>query len=616
MILVVVESPCKARRIQDILGEGYEVVATGGSVRDIGGDGLGISVTPDGVLVNYEAVLDPTRRDRLKASAAEAEQVLLATNPDREGEATAWHCTWIIGPQNYWRVAFTALTPDAIHEALRHRRPLDINRVNAQQARRLLDRVVGWVASRLCSNQLGPNARSAGRVQSVALRILADREAEVQAFSPSRFWRIIPQIELPGGILVRGDLERFGDAEGDRAFADEASADRAMRDLRRRTFCVTASTIKERVIDAPEPFTTAGIQQYASVELGLTPRETMAALQELFDAGRITYPYADAPILHPTSVGRIRDWLSQQPHLAPGLSSGPRWAGEEGCVNEAIRPSDLGRLPSCDDESISETLYAAIWRRTVAGQLIDGVDLAVEVEISAAGPAPASVRMRSVVRRDAGWRFINPSTNDPLAVAVPGDLPIGTVITVREWTVQGWNTKAPPRYTQARLIQRLDHDGIGRPSSFARLVGSLIERGYVREEERTLRVTELGMNLSGFLAKCFGRTFGDPGYTARLEGELDAIEHQKANWQEIFQRYAREIITEAQANGLVDDPLAPRRSAPPGTTSHKCPICNAAMRQKHGKFGLFLVCSVYGCQGRRNINGSVPRSLGQYATAR
>ncbi len=599
MRLVVVESPNKTRKIREFLGTGYRVVASFGHVRDLPvGSGLSVVFRDGQVLPDYV----PLERSAqaiaaLRREAGEAEQVLLATDPDREGEAIAWHVAAVIG-RPCQRITFNAVTKAAVQQALTRPRAIDQALVDAQQARRVLDRVVGWLVSPTL-RVLGKEAKSAGRVQSVALRFVAEREREIAKFSVTDYFTLIATLEraetLPDsrrGPAFRAELIRWkGEPLGHR-LVDAAIAEKTVAWCRKQAWQVLGCERRELTKHPPPPFTTATVQQAASVRLKLAPEATMKLLQQLFEDGHITYHRTDSVHLEPEGIQAARAVIAAD-YPKAYLPAQPIIHGQKNAnaqeAHEAIRPTHAEHEPALSGDAAA--LYRLIHDRFIACQMAPGRDAVTTIDVACApgtwngGPMGVFQAKGTVVLFD-GWRRLGGDATDeakalgggkakrgrpkksaggdatmdtddegidptaPLPLLDPGD-----ALACTDVRAKAKSTKPPPRYTQASLIKKLEAEGIGRPSTYANILKTLLERTYVREDDRKLHATPLGLSVTDYLVRRYAGTFIEVDYTARLEKTLDAIAEGKADWQQTVTRESHAVLAQAQAAGLRWNPL-------------------------------------------------------------
>jgi DNA topoisomerase-1 len=588
MKLVIVESPNKTRKIRAFLGDEYLVCASFGHVRDlpVAGD-LAVDFRDGRVVPTYL----PLERSRdviaeLSRHAERADEVILATDPDREGEAIAWHIAELLGKRRYRRVAFQSITKAEVLRAVASPRDIDLDLVAAQQARRVLDRVVGWLVSPTL-RRVAPEARSAGRVQSVALRLVAEREQEIARFNAVDYFILSAQLEHAGSPppFAARLVTWKGEALAQRLTSEEV-ARKTVEWCRRQPWQVASCERREQARHPPAPFVTATVLQAASVRLGLNPDATMKLLQSLFEDGHITYHRTDSVALSPEAVAAARTLIAQgfpaaylpaQPVQHQSKSANAQEA------HEAIRPTHPEGGADALKDAPAGALYRLIWQRFVASEMASGRDQLTTILVDCApgswqvaGRPPQAMGVfqakGKVVLFDGWRRLTGEDATDESATrkggkkkAAAGDedefsgelplLTVGDALILRALDALSRTTKPPARFTQAGLIKRLDHDGIGRPSTHAAIMRTILDRGYVEERKRKLHATELGVKLTVFLVRQFTGNFIDLDYTARLEADLDRIACGQADWQRIVTEAGLAVLALAQAAGLRGNPL-------------------------------------------------------------
>jgi DNA topoisomerase-1 len=599
MKLVIVESPNKTRKIRAFLGSDYQVCASFGHVRDLPASGdLAVAFSHGRVLPAYQ----PLERSRdaiseLTRQANRADEVLLATDPDREGEAIAWHIAELLGARTYRRVAFHAITKEAVLAAVAQPRLLDHHLVAAQQARRVLDRVVGWLVSPTL-RRVAPQAKSAGRVQSVALRLVAEREQEIARFHAVDYLILSAELERPGtpppftARLVTWKGEPLG-----QRLTSQDLADKSVAWCRRQTWRVSACERRDQSRNPPPPFITATVQQAASVRLKLNPDATMALLQSLFEDGHITYHRTDSVALSTEAIASARALIAAE-FPAAYLPSQPivhqSKAANAQEAHEAIRPTHPESGPDGLADTPAGRIYRLIWQRFIASQMANGRDQLTTILVDCAPgtwlvdhqpPQPMGVfQAKGKVVLFDGWRRLTGedateesvkhrargagaakagagADEDEFSGALPM-LTVGDLLAVRSLEALNRTTKPPARFTQASLIKRLEQEGIGRPSTYAAIMRTILERGYVEDRKRKLHATDLGIRVTEFLIRQFTGNFIDMGYTARLESDLDRIARGEGDWERIVTDASCAVLALAQAAGLRGNPLQPTGNGP------------------------------------------------------
>ncbi len=590
--LIVVESPAKARTLERILGRGYEVKASLGHVMDLPERKLGVDVERD-FAPEYEVKRGKKKIvEELRRAARRASRVLVATDPDREGEAIGFHVANLLElePTAPIRAEFHEITPRAIKEAIRRPRPIDLRKVDAQQARRVLDRLVGYNLSPLLSEKFRKRALSAGRVQSVALRLVVEREEEIEAFQPQEYWELTGDFESDGvrfsAQLYEVDGRRVREKRGGREVflltrQDEASAvlERAQA---ARVYRVAAVERRERHRKPPSPFTTSTLQQAASSRLGWSAGRTMRVAQRLYEGvelggervGLITYMRTDSTRVAPEAVEEARGFIQKTYGEAYLPERPPAYRAKKGAqdAHEAIRPTSVERTPEKVRPYLSDEearLYELIWRRFVASQM-----------------RPARYRNTSV-RLEAGGLVFRASGSELLFDGylrvwgreeeerqLPSLRPGAEAVLLGIEAEQKF-TQPPPRYTDATLVKTLEELGIGRPSTYAPTIETLEKRAYVEREGRALKPTPLGREVVAFLKKHFPRVLAYD-FTAQMEAELDRVEEGERPWPEAVRVFFEPFMEEFGS--------VPRKT---------CPVCGRPLELKVGRFGPFLGCTGY-----------------------
>jgi DNA topoisomerase-1 len=585
MRLVIVESPNKTKKIRDFLGPGYRVAASFGHIRDLpAAGGLSVSFRDGRVEPHYQPLERAGRAIAdLISLARQADEILLATDPDREGEAIAWHIAQILSVPCR-RVTFHAITKAAVLAAIAQPRAVDQHLVDAQQARRVLDRVVGWLVSPTLW-QVGKDAKSAGRVQSVALRFVAEREREIQAFQGADYFTLLAKLERPETKpSFNAELVTWKGEPLKQRLVELAIAEKTVAWCRKQPWQVQACERREAARHAPPPFTTATVQQAASVRLGLNPDVTMKQLQQLFEDGHITYHRTDSVALEPDAVSTARTVISRD-FPAKYLPAQPLTHGQKNAnaqeAHEAIRPTHADTAATIPGEA--GALYRLIWERFIACQMASGRDQLTTIDIACApgtftdakgvvGPMGIFQAKGKVVLFD-GWRRLTGDATEETkdgakkkgrpkkgaeSAEILAELPLlnpGDGLNLLDLLAKQKSTKPPPRYTQASLIKKLEGDGIGRPSTYAPTLKTILDRGYIGEDQRMLYATELGLRVTDFLIARYAGNFIEKDYTARLEGRLDAIARGEADWQHTVTSESFAILAAAQRAGLRGNPL-------------------------------------------------------------
>jgi DNA topoisomerase-1 len=603
--VIIVESPAKTRTLAKILGGAYTIEASMGHVRDLPKSKLGVDVEND-----FQPIYTPLpdrkeTLERLKAVTQGAPAVYLATDPDREGEAIAWHIQQALGLQNAQRIEFNEITASAVQRALQSPRTIDLDRVNAQQARRVLDRLVGYQISPLLWRKLrgGRNALSAGRVQSVAVRLIVEREREIRAFVPEEYWKITATLTPKNEHFpFDAELRQKGDAKLE--LKSEADANAVLSDLQGATYIVESVEKRQRKRTPPPPFITSTLQQEASRKLGFSAKRTMQIAQQLYEGvelgdegavGLITYMRTDSVRLSNEALQMAREFI--QAHYAPDyLPSKPRqYKTKSGAqdAHEAIRPTDVNRTPDAVKPYLTPEqfrLYELIWKRFVASQMAEA-----QLEVTS-----VNIRARDYLFRASGTVVLfdgflrlyqegkDTAERDEEELPPLPPLQQGELLDLLKLTPSQHFTQPPPRYTEATLVKTLEQNGIGRPSTYATILSTIQERGYVALENRAFKPTPLGEAVNDFLVKHFPELFDVP-FTARMEQELDEIEEGKADWVQVVRAFYEPMQRQVQSASSSDE----RVEIPVVETDRACPTCGAPMVLRTGRYGQFLACSRY-----------------------
>jgi DNA topoisomerase-1 len=603
MKLMIVESPNKTKKIKAILGEGWEVAASVGHFRDLPAKDLGVSA-------EFELTYKYTERgkatiDALKPRVARAEMVYIATDPDREGEAIAWHLVETLKLKKYQRVTFNAITESVILKAIASPRQLDMNLVHAQAARRAEDRLLGWKVSPLLSRQTGVSGLSAGRVQSVAVRLVVDRQTEIDAFRQTKHFGVEASFD-DGKWKAQWDTETHL-VEGQQYITDRELPTRVALC---KDFRVTASETKPAAQPPKPAFTTSTMLQAGSVTLGYTPEETAALAQKLFEQGLITYHRTDSQNFSPEAIAEIRAFAEKTGLPLP--KEPRRWKSKDNAqeAHEAIRPTHLEQRQGGEDDR-QQQLYDMIWKRAVASQLADAGYSVTKLQLTSnCGPDTFTFNATGRVLTSQGWLSLTPKdatedaevdddTEENAAGGAVPSLPIDATITASSTRITDKQTKAPNAYTQASLIKKLETEGIGRPSTYPETLKKIIAtRKYVEEQKRKLAPTQLGKMLAASLTGNF--SFADYTYTRDLEQHLDDIASGKAAYGQVLADLDTKLNSEIGAlhlepsKGLATAAVQQgQKSEEPG---HPCPKCKkGVVRRPHGQ--TFFGCCRYkdGC---------------------
>ena len=598
MDLIIVESPSKAKTISRYLKGKFRVDASGGHIRDLPAKQLGVSVEN-----NYEPryVNSPGKEEiikRLTEESKKADRVYLATDPDREGEAISWHLQTVLGldAAGKNRIEFNEISPKAVEAALTHPRTIDYNLVDAQQARRVLDRLVGYKLSPLLNDKIG-NGLSAGRVQSVALRLVVEREREITAFVPEEYWT--SGVELQDGekkfAPFKAVLEKY---KGKKCkIGSKEQADAALAALAAGRY--TVASVKKTVArsHAPAPFTTSTLQQDASNKLGMTAPETMLMAQHLYEGmdvegighvAFVTYIRTDSTRVSSDAQAAARKYI-EEAYGREYLPEKPNfYASKKGAqdAHEAIRPIDLSRTP----ESVKKLLdrkhynvYKLIYERFIASQMAEALYDAMQIEIANGDHGlKASGRALRFAGFTAVWQESKPAGEEEETKGLLPPLGEGDALDCLGVKPEQKFTKPPVRYTDASLVKAMEDKGIGRPSTYATIISVLNKRKYVEKEGKYMKPTEVAYRITDLLVKYFPDVM-DVGFTADMESKLDKIEDGGEDWHAVIAAFYPPFAEKLRFAKTDGDEL----------TDVKCPKCGHPMVRKTGKYGTYLACSNY-----------------------
>ena len=641
--LVIVESPAKARTLAGFLGSGYDVRASIGHVRDLPRSRLGVAVE-EGFAPRY--VVPREKREvvrKLKEAAQDADTVYLATDPDREGEAISWHLVQAaeLGQRPYHRVVFHEVTPEAVRQAFRHPRDIDMRLVDAQQARRVVDRLVGYKVSPLLWKKVR-RGLSAGRVQSAALRMVVDREREIDGFVPKEYWTIDARLSPAGSASPEEDsftarLTGFAHDGGRRKKLEVPNAEESARLvalLEKAAYRVAEVKQRRQPRRPPPPFTTSTLQQEASRRFGFSAKRTMAVAQQLYEGlslpakagpsskqdggparppggrqvGLITYMRTDSTHVSEAARAEARAYIGERfgaeflPPAPRVYRSKARGAQE---AHEAIRPTSIRREPNALRRSLTPDqyrLYSLIWQRMLASQMADALYDNLTIDVEATPPSGQDVylfRATENVLRFPGYRqlYQEPGDNgspEEEQLRLPA-LSAGQELTLLALLPEQHFTEPPPRYTEATLVRALEENGIGRPSTYAPTLSTVQDRGYVSREGRQLKPTDLGCVVNDLLVNLFPDVV-DLRFTAAMEEELDEIARGQKAWQPVVERFYLPL-----EEALAQAAQAPRVEEP---TDERCQVCGRPMVVRWGRFGRFLACSGFPeCRSARPLPG-------------
>ena len=599
--LVIVESPSKAKTIGKYLGPGYEVKASMGHVRDLPKSKMSVDIE-GGFIPNYQPIKgkEDVISD-LKKAAKKSDRVYLATDPDREGEAISWHLKELLGipDDKTYRVTFNEITKKVVNESIASPRAIDQNLVDAQQARRILDRIVGYELSPLLWKKIR-RGLSAGRVQSVATRLVVEREEEIRAFQPQEYWSI--QADL-GRVRpnLGGFQAMFHGREKKMELHSEAEADAVIQAVSGQPFTVSRVKRQDKLRNPAPPFTTSTLQQEASRKLSMTPRRTMAIAQQLYEGvdiegegtvGLITYMRTDSLRLSDEATAAAKDFILARygADYYPGKARVYKTKSGAQDAHEAIRPSNVNLTPEDIKKSLTAEqykLYKLIWSRFLACQMASAVYDSVSIEVTSAG---YTFRATHSALKFSGYTAVYVEGKDEEEEAFQSPLPDlkeGEALKLEALKPDQHFTQPPSRYTEATLIKALEEKGIGRPSTYAPTISTILDREYVVKEGKNLRPTPLGEVVTGLMKDKF-TDIVDTAFTATMEERLDEVETGKVDWKSLLGDFYGDFEQELQkAEADLD---GERIKVPDEVSDVICPKCGRNLVYKSGRFGRFLAC--------------------------
>ena len=596
--LVIVESPAKVKTIKKFLGKNYEVAASNGHVRDFPKSQFGIDIEHD-----YEPKYITIRGKgdilaNLRKEVKKADKVYLATDPDREGEAISWHLSKALKLENknVYRISFNEITKNAVKASLKQAREIDMDLVDAQQARRMLDRMVGYRISPLLWAKV-KRGLSAGRVQSVALRIICDREEEINAFIPEEYWTLDVQLTIPGE--KKSLIAKFyGDENGKIDIRSREELDEILKNLEQQTYQVLDVKRGSRVKKAPLPFTTSTLQQEASKRLNFSTQKTMRLAQQLYEGidikgqgtvGVITYLRTDSIRVSEEADAAAREYIQSE--------YGEKYVAKQGSsaksgvkiqdAHEAIRPSDIARTPAIIKESLSRDqfrLYQLIWNRFAASRMSNAEYETISVKIQA-GKYRFHVSASKIVFE--GFLSVYTSEDDEkgennvLLKSIEKD----TQLNVKELEEKQHFTQPPSHFTEASLVKALEELGIGRPSTYAPTITTLLGRRYITKENKNLYVTELGEVVNSIMTEAFP-TIVDERFTANMESLLDKVAEGNVGWKAVVSNFYPDLEDAV----LIAEKELEKVKIEDEVTDVICDLCGRNMVIKYGPHGRFLAC--------------------------
>jgi DNA topoisomerase-1 len=613
--LLIVESPAKSRTLKKFLGRNFEILATIGHIRDLPKSKLGVD-TDNGFNVKYEIIKGKAKViKKLKESAKKSEVVYLAPDPDREGEAIAWHVAQELkGAKKIARVTFNEITKSAVLSALENTRDIDENLFNAQQARRVLDRLVGYKVSPFLWKTI-TYGLSAGRVQSVALRIICEREEEISLFVIKEYWEIEALLTDKKKNQILSKLTKIDGEKPE--IKSEDKAEKICKELKGASFVVESLKKAEKKRKPSPPYITSTLQQEAARVLYFSPKKTMMIAQRLYEGielgdegptGLITYMRTDSTRVAESALKAVREFIDSNFGGSYLPKTAVRYKAKKGSqdAHEAIRPTYLDHPPDKIKKFFTKDqlkLYTLIWNRFVGSQMNPAVYDTTSVDINAGRylfhSHSQTLKFDGFLKVYQESKENGRNGENGLIDFIP-DLKIGDVLSLAELKPSQHFTKPPARFSQASLVKTLEAEGIGRPSTYATIISTLLDRKYVEMKERSLWPTELGKTVSKILSECFPTIF-DVKFTANMENDLDQIETGKADWVDVIRRFYipfdEKLVALSSKQKEIKESLTE-------STDEKCENCGSPMVIKWGRNGRFLACSAYPeCKTTKPIAG-------------
>ena len=599
--LVIVESPAKAKTIEKYLGSGYKVTASMGHLRDLPKSKMGVDIE-HGFEPQYIPVRDKKELiNELKKEAKEAKTVYLAADPDREGEAISWHLKELLGldDEKAKRVTFNEITKKVVTESIKNPRSIDQNLVDSQQARRILDRIVGYELSPLLWRKI-KKGLSAGRVQSVATRMVVDREEEIEAFQSQEYWLLDARLNCGAEDAVF--TARFhGKGDKKQELKSKAEVDEVINAVQAQPFTVSGVKRGEKQKSPAPPFITSTLQQEASRRLSMTPRRTMSIAQQLYEGveisghgsiGLITYMRTDSLRLSEEALAAAKDFIIGHygPEYYPGSPRHFKTKAGAQDAHEAIRPTDVNLTPELVRKDLTQEqyrLYRLIWGRFTACQMANAKYDNVAVEVSSAG---YTFRATYSEMKFKGFTAVYEEAKDEESSELANPLPSlseGQALTLEKLIPEQQFTQPPARFTEATLIRAMEEKGIGRPSTYAPTISTITSHDYVIKEGKYLKPTPLGRVVTGLMKEHFADIV-DLKFTNQMEEELDGIENGKAQWRDVLADFYGDFSKEMDEAEKAMDGV--KLKVPDVLSDEYCDVCGRQMVVKKGRFGYFLAC--------------------------
>ena len=595
--LIIVESPTKAQTIKEILKGKYEVIASKGHIKDLPKSRLGVdlanSFEPDFIVIKGKGKIIK----EIKEAAKKAEEIYIGCDPDREGEAIAYHIFSLIdnekNKKNIKRILIYEITKEGLFSALNAPSTIDMNKVASHKARRVLDRLVGYLVSPLLWKIFGQKNLSAGRVQTVALRILCEREKEIEEFIPKEYWLIFADFGILKALLTKINNQKI-------EIESEKEAEKLISEIKKiENFKIKEISKKIKTYEPPPPFITSTLQQEASKILGFSAKKTMSLAQKLFEGvqlktervGLITYPRTDSFRINDNFINKIREYIRNnygEEYLAKKIRKFKEKKFTQG-AHEAIRPTDLDKTPEMLKEYLTEEefrLYHLIYYRTISSQMTNAIYEQVKITIVGEGEKNYLFEIEGLKR--IFWGYEKGYYEKRKEKIIP-ELKEGESLSLKEIIKERHFTQPPSRYTEATLIKKLEKYGIGRPSTYAVIIGTLFERHYVKKENKTLVPTELGKLVNEILIPHFPETF-NIGFTRLMEENLDEIEEGKEAWQKVVKKFYEPFTLDLNS---FENKIENFKNNILKELDEACPQCGEKLKIRYSRFGKFIACGNY-----------------------
>ncbi len=609
--LIIVESPSKAKTIEKFLGSKYKVIASKGHIRDLPKSRMAVNIENDfePEYINVRGKADVIKE--IKAAAKDCDKVFLATDPDREGEAIAWHICNVLGiePSEANRIEFHEITKSAVTQAVNNPQPINMNLVDAQQGRRVTDRIVGYGISPVLWAKVGKGL-SAGRVQSVALKIICDREDEIEEFDPKKYWAISVDLTKPGKTAAAEKKAKFTarldridgkkvivpDEKNEASIGTQKLADEIVKDLEKGKYTVSGIENKETQTRPYAPYTTSSLQQDASVRLNFAPSKTMMIAQQLYEGisvkghgtvGLITYMRTDSVRISPEADAACKSLISNQfgkEYIGNNVFTNKRQNTQD--AHEAIRPSYVDLTPDETQSSLTadqQKLYKLIWSRFVASRMSAAVYDSCSVDIDC---GKYGLRANGRKLKFDGFLKVYSVSSDDKDKTLPS-LEKDEELKMVEVKSEARETEPPSRFTEASLIRELEEKGIGRPSTYAPIVSTLVERRYVKKEKKILVPTDLGRKITNDIMKEYFKDVVDINFTSGMEENLDKVAEGQLKWKDVVSDYYAVLEDEIKVAKEQAEKVKPEVEL----VDEICPNCGRQLAKKHSKYGDFLACT-------------------------